>query len=390
MTVWGFPAADQHLVARDSTCAVNCMTGDRIVKILTSLQDQLGPKFKALDDHYTNGTNSTETIGEIAGLFNTAAVEINALPKDPTRQYNGKIIVIVNLCVSIIIDVVDHSPEQSDKTNSAIFQSLSGPALGLGNALSEVDDYYPDSSIKNARQVVSFERYTTYKSAAAESFSRRSLRFLADMLRLAIFHIFAIALAFSTIVWGVPITEGKNLVARGGTCLVGCNTGTQISGTLVGLRRDLEEKFKALDDCYISGANPTKVMNEMTVLFNNAGSKIRNLPIDMTGQLNGKGLDIINQWHGILTDLDQHFNKWGNKSNLSSRAIGDIFARLSAQAGTTVTATQSSLSDALESIQTSLSETFSAAGTQLLQVFQQLLQQALGQTLSAIEGVIGG
>ncbi|CUA72852.1 hypothetical protein RSOLAG22IIIB_10363 [Rhizoctonia solani] len=216
------------------------------------------------------------------------------------------------------------------------------------------------------------------------------------MLRLAIFHIFAIALAFSRTVWGVPITDGKNLVARGGTCLVGCTAGTETFGTLTELRDDLEPKLQALDDCYTSGTDPTNVMNEIMVLFNTAGSKIRNLPIDMTGQLNGKASDIIDLWTAILTILAEHFDKWNHKSNLRSRGIGDIFAGLSAQVAAAVAAAQGALTGALGGLQTLGSQILDASKPHWEQLLEQLLGQglnvlgSLSETINNIHGSITG
>ncbi|KAH7318873.1 hypothetical protein B0J17DRAFT_633947 [Rhizoctonia solani] len=157
-------------------------------------------------------------------------------------------------------------------------------------------------------------------------------------------------------VWAAPVGAYQTLAARGGICLVGCTVGIDTVAILTGLRNDLHPKLKALDDCYTDNTDPTAVINDITDLFNNAGFRIRDLPVDMTGLLNGKGSDIVNAWTSIPTNMVQHFDKWHHKGNLNSQGIGDIFAGLSAQLGGAVSALQGALTGALSGLQSLFSE----------------------------------
>ncbi|KDN35954.1 hypothetical protein RSAG8_11165, partial [Rhizoctonia solani AG-8 WAC10335] len=171
------------------------------------------------------------------------------------------------------------------------------------------------------------------------------------MLRSVIFHLFATTLTLSVIVWGAPVETGKGLVARGGTCLIDCTAGTETFGISTVLHSNFQRKLKTLDDCYTAGTDPTNVMNDITALVNNAGSSIRDLPTDLTGQFNGKAPDIVNLWTTILTDLVEHFGKWNHKSNLNPRSFGDIFKSLSQQVGAALTAAQGEINGVLSSLQ---------------------------------------
>ncbi|CAE6387561.1 unnamed protein product [Rhizoctonia solani] len=178
------------------------------------------------------------------------------------------------------------------------------------------------------------------------------------MLRCAIFYIFAVVLAFSAIVQGAPFEARQNLDVSGDTCIFGCATGNQVVAILLKLKADISLKLGVLDNSYTTGTDPTNAMNDITDLFNKAGSDIRNTPTDLTGLLNGKAADMVNLWTDILTDLIPHFDKWNHKSDLSSRGVGDIFAGLSAQLGTAVTAVQGALAGAMSGL--------GALGSQLL------------------------
>ncbi|KAF8759115.1 hypothetical protein RHS01_02895 [Rhizoctonia solani] len=94
------------------------------------------------------------------------------------------------------------------------------------------------------------------------------------MIRSPLARILAIAfvvLSFSMLVWGAPVEAGKNLLARGGTCSVGCTTGTS--------RPHLS------------------------------------LPRDLSGLLNGKIVVIVNLCVSIVIDIASHCGKWSDKPN---------------------------------------------------------------------------
>ncbi|QRW15038.1 hypothetical protein RhiLY_14037 [Ceratobasidium sp. AG-Ba] len=110
------------LVARGGICTVGCTTGDQVAKILADLKIAIGIKLKLLDGCYDNGTDPTEVINAIAALINAAVVLILALPKDLTGLLNGKILVIVNLCVTI--DIATHCAKWSDKAGYDAFLAL--------------------------------------------------------------------------------------------------------------------------------------------------------------------------------------------------------------------------------------------------------------------------
>ncbi|CAE6471864.1 unnamed protein product [Rhizoctonia solani] len=93
---------------------------------------------------------------------------------------------------------------------------------------------------------------------------------------------------------GAPVETGKGLVARGGTCLIDCTASTETFGISTVLHSNVQRKLKTLDDYYTAGTDPTNDMNDIIALVNNAGSSIRDLPTDLTGQFNGKAPDIVN------------------------------------------------------------------------------------------------
>lgn len=55
------------------------------------------------DGCYNDGTDPTSVIADIAALINAAVALILALPTDLLGLLNGKLLLIVNLCVSIVI-----------------------------------------------------------------------------------------------------------------------------------------------------------------------------------------------------------------------------------------------------------------------------------------------
>ncbi|QRW00525.1 hypothetical protein RhiJN_28543 [Ceratobasidium sp. AG-Ba] len=110
------------LVARGGTCTVGCTTGNQVVDILVKLKADIAIKLDLLDGCYDNGTDPAGIIAEIAALINAAVVLILALPKDLLGLLNGKIFIIVNLCVSITI--ATHCAKWSDKAGYDAFLAL--------------------------------------------------------------------------------------------------------------------------------------------------------------------------------------------------------------------------------------------------------------------------
>ncbi|CAE7138363.1 unnamed protein product [Rhizoctonia solani] len=205
------------------------------------------------------------------------------------------------------------------------------------------------------------------------------------MLQSYIFHIFIVTFMFSGAVWGDPVEASKDLVTRGGgICLIGCTAGTEIVGMLIKLQNDLQPKLSELDDCYTTGTDPTNVMNDINALFSGTSSGISNLPLDLTGLLNGKGPKIINLWTGVLSGLVEHSAKWNNERNLNARGIsGDIFAGLLVQITTAVVSAQATLMAAFGNLQN--------LGSQLLDAskphWEQLQEQLVGHGLNVLGSI---
>ncbi|GAB1517353.1 hypothetical protein RhiTH_000399 [Rhizoctonia solani] len=138
------------------------------------------------------------------------------------------------------------------------------------------------------------------------------------MIRSPLARILAIAfvvLSFSMLVWGAPVEAGKNLLARGGTCSVGCTTGNQVVDILVRLKADIAIKLDLLDACYNNGTDPAGIIADIVVLINAAVVLILALPKDLLGLLNGKILIIVNLCVSIVIDIASHCGKWSDKPN---------------------------------------------------------------------------
>ncbi|KAF8610412.1 hypothetical protein BDV93DRAFT_550231 [Ceratobasidium sp. AG-I] len=116
--------ADGDLVARGGTCTVGCHTGTEAYDILVKLKADLAIKFALLDGCYKSGTDPTSTIAGIAALITSAAGNIASLEKDLLGLLNGKLLLIVNLCVSIVITVATHCAKWSDKADYDAFLTL--------------------------------------------------------------------------------------------------------------------------------------------------------------------------------------------------------------------------------------------------------------------------
>ncbi|CCO26314.1 hypothetical protein BN14_00334 [Rhizoctonia solani AG-1 IB] len=136
------------------------------------------------------------------------------------------------------------------------------------------------------------------------------------MIRSPLARLLAIAfvvLSFSMIVWGAPVEAAKDLIARGGTCSVGCTTGSQVVDILVKLKADINLKLDLLDGCYNNGTDPKGIIADIVILINAAVALILALPKDLLGLLNGKILVIVNLCVSIVVDIASHCGKWSDK-----------------------------------------------------------------------------
>ncbi|KAG8769506.1 hypothetical protein FRC12_004914 [Ceratobasidium sp. 428] len=109
-----------HLAAT----SIGCTTGNQVVDILVKLKADLAIKLDLLDGCYNSGTDPADIIAEIVVLVNVAVALILDCPKDLLGLLNGQLTVIVNLCVSIIVDIATHCGKWSDKPNFDAFLSL--------------------------------------------------------------------------------------------------------------------------------------------------------------------------------------------------------------------------------------------------------------------------
>ncbi|KAG8770058.1 hypothetical protein FRC12_004541 [Ceratobasidium sp. 428] len=129
MLVYAAPAAlvassGKNLLARGGTCTTGCTTGTDVVAILVKLLADIKIKLTLLDGCYNDGTDPTGIIADIVALINAAVLLILALPKDLLGLLNGKITIIVKLCVSIIIEIATHCVKWSDKPNFDLILKL--------------------------------------------------------------------------------------------------------------------------------------------------------------------------------------------------------------------------------------------------------------------------
>ncbi|CAE6427134.1 unnamed protein product [Rhizoctonia solani] len=155
-------------------------------------------------------------------------------------------------------------------------------------------------------------------STSASPTLQSPLHSLVTMIRSPIARLLAIAfilLSFTLLVWSAPVEAGKNLIARGGTCAIGCTTGNQVYTILVNLKAALVIKLTSLDACYNNGTDPAGVIADIVALINAAVAAILACPKDLLGLLNGKTLLIVNLCVSIVIDIASHCAKWSNKPN---------------------------------------------------------------------------
>ncbi|KAG8685217.1 hypothetical protein FRC11_010932 [Ceratobasidium sp. 423] len=145
------------------------------------------------------------------------------------------------------------------------------------------------------------------------------------MMRSPLARLLAIAfvmLSFSMIAWTAPVEVGKNLIARGGTCSLGCPTGNQVVDILIKLKANIKLKLDLLDACYNNGTDPAGIIADIVVLINAAVDLILAEPKDLLGLLNGKIIVIVNLCVSIVVDIASHCGMWSDKPNF------DVFLTL--------------------------------------------------------------
>ncbi|KDN51587.1 hypothetical protein RSAG8_00132, partial [Rhizoctonia solani AG-8 WAC10335] len=138
------------------------------------------------------------------------------------------------------------------------------------------------------------------------------------MIRSPLARLLAIAfvlLAFTMVVWSAPVETGKNLIARGGNCTIGCTTGNQMLAILLKLKADIDVKLDLLDACYNNGTDPAGIVADIVALINAAVILIVALPKDLLGLLNGKTTVIVNLCVSIVVNIASHCGKWSDKPN---------------------------------------------------------------------------
>ncbi|KAG8723484.1 hypothetical protein FRC09_003148 [Ceratobasidium sp. 395] len=104
-----------------------------------------------------------------------------------------------------------------------------------------------------------------------------------------------------------------NLVARGGTCTVGCTTGDETAEILTKLNVDIKAQLVLLDKCLDDKTDPTAVILKIEALIKVAVAAILELKVDLTGLLNLKITVIVNLLVSILVGIATHCGKWVDK-----------------------------------------------------------------------------
>ncbi|KAG8769719.1 hypothetical protein FRC12_004788 [Ceratobasidium sp. 428] len=104
-----------------------------------------------------------------------------------------------------------------------------------------------------------------------------------------------------------------NLVARGGTCSLNCDTGTKTADILLKLKADVDVQLVLLDKCLDDKTDPTVVILKIVALIEAAVKLIVDLKVDLTGLLNLKITVIVNLLVSILVGIATHCGKWVDK-----------------------------------------------------------------------------
>ncbi|KAF8704641.1 hypothetical protein RHS03_05850, partial [Rhizoctonia solani] len=209
-----------------------------------------------------------------------------------------------------------------------------------------------------------------------------------------LFAVLPVVLVFGALVLSAPVSTETHVTSCGDTCFANRASGGSIYSILTQLRFDLNKECDLVDEHLKAGTNPIEAFKAIISDFNVAAAKINNLPKGMASLPDGKGPEVVKIWTGILTDFTTRSAKWqGHRT----RAIGDIFAGLSAQVGAAVTAAQGALTGALGSLQTLGSQILDASKPHWEQLQEQLsghLVNVLGLISETINNlhvsIIGG
>ncbi|KAG8741644.1 hypothetical protein FRC10_002608 [Ceratobasidium sp. 414] len=121
-----------------------------------------------------------------------------------------------------------------------------------------------------------------------------------------------------------------NLVARGGTCVLGCTTGSDTVDILLKLQADVGVHLDLLDKCLDDKTDPTDVILKIEALIKVAVSAILALKVDLTGLLNGQITVIVNLLVSIIIAIATHCGKWVDKGASLHISI-DVFLALCAK-----------------------------------------------------------
>ncbi|KAF8604893.1 hypothetical protein BDV93DRAFT_522189 [Ceratobasidium sp. AG-I] len=108
-------ALSEHALVPRGTCVVGCTTGTKTADILVQLDLDIKVQLDLLDKCLENGTKPDDIIIKIEALINVAVAAIVKLDVDLLGLLNGKITIIVNLLVSILIGVATHCGKWVDK-----------------------------------------------------------------------------------------------------------------------------------------------------------------------------------------------------------------------------------------------------------------------------------
>ncbi|KAG9085832.1 hypothetical protein FRC07_013276, partial [Ceratobasidium sp. 392] len=118
----------------------------------------------------------------------------------------------------------------------------------------------------------------------------------------------------SPIAGGVAVAIPEhNLAARGGTCSIGCTTGTDTVDILVKLKTEVDVQLGLLDKCLDDKTDPTEIILKIEALIKVAVAAILKLKVDLTGLLNLKITVIVNLLASILVAIATHCGKWVDK-----------------------------------------------------------------------------
>ncbi|CUA73457.1 hypothetical protein RSOLAG22IIIB_10812 [Rhizoctonia solani] len=110
----GAVAPPEHALVPRGTCVV-CNTGTKTEEILVKLKADIDVQLLLLDKCLETGEKPDGIIVKIEALINVAVAAIVKLDVDLLGLLNGKITIIVNLLVTILISVATHCGKWASK-----------------------------------------------------------------------------------------------------------------------------------------------------------------------------------------------------------------------------------------------------------------------------------